>query len=212
MQDFEIYSSLIISASTAGTGTALEWSELGLNIIIVACKSDLVKVDDAANLKRAKAIQGELRAIGLLIGAAVVYVSAVTETNTARLRKYIINRLYPEAFSIEGGIEVSTVVTLKTAVLTLQFITALTQHSTLFHTMIHIQDGTASAFIPHNSDSAELIHIATGHSINSATGVAAAQLLDAPDSVEDEEGQCTLSLDLSGVQFLLINLIIQLLV
>lgn len=82
-----------------------------MNIIIVACKSDLVKVDDAANLKRAKAIQGELRAIGLLIGAAVVYVSAVTETNTARLRKYIINRLYPEAFRIEGGIEVSTVVT-----------------------------------------------------------------------------------------------------
>jgi Dynein light intermediate chain (DLIC) len=85
-----------------------------LNIIIVACKSDLVKVDDAANLKRAKAIQGELRAIGLLIGAAVVYVSAVTETNTARLRKYIINRLYPEAFSVEGGIEVTKVVTLNT--------------------------------------------------------------------------------------------------
>lgn len=114
MQDSENDSSLIISASTAGTGTILDWSELGLNIIIVACKSDLVKVDDAANLKRAKAIQGELRAIGLLIGAAVVYVSAVTETNTARLRKYIINRLYPEAFSIEGGIEVSKAVQLNT--------------------------------------------------------------------------------------------------
>ena len=97
----------MILASTAGTGSVLDWSELGLNIIIVACKSDLVKVDDAANLKRAKAIQGELRAIGLLIGAAVVYVSAVTDTNTARLRKYIIHRLYPEALGVEGGIEVT---------------------------------------------------------------------------------------------------------
>lgn len=134
MQHSEIYSALVILASTAGTGTILDWSELGLNIIIVACKSDLVQVDDAANLKRAKAIQGELRAIGLLIGAAVVYVSAVTETNTARLRKYIINKLYPEAFSIEGGIEVSKVVTLNTAVLPLQFITAWSQHLTLFYT------------------------------------------------------------------------------
>ena len=104
----------MILASTAGTGSVLDWSELGLNIIIVACKSDLVKVDDAANLKRAKAIQGELRAIGLLIGAAVVYVSAVTDTNTARLRKYIIHRLYPEALGVEGGIEVTKAVTLST--------------------------------------------------------------------------------------------------
>ena len=102
----------MILASTAGTGSVLDWSELGLNIIIVACKSDLVKVDDAANLKRAKVIQGELRAIGLLIGAAVVYVSAVTDTNTARLRKYIIHRLYPEALGVEGGIEVTKAVTL----------------------------------------------------------------------------------------------------
>jgi hypothetical protein len=65
------------------------------------------------------------------MGAAVVYVSAVTETNTARLRKYIINRLYPEAFSIEGGIEVRKVVTL-------QFTTAWTQHPKLFYTIIHI--------------------------------------------------------------------------
>ena len=101
----------MILASTAGTGSVLDWSELGLNIIIVACKSDLVKVDDAANLKRAKAIQGELRAIGLLIGAAVVYVSTVTDTNTARLRKYIIHRLYPEALGVEGGIEVTKAVT-----------------------------------------------------------------------------------------------------
>ena len=54
---------------------------------------------------------------------------------------------------------------------------------------MRFQDGTASAFIPHNSDSAELIHIATGHSITSATSVAAAQLLDAPDTVEDDEGK-----------------------
>jgi hypothetical protein len=52
-----------------------------------------------------------------------------------------------------------------------------------------------------------LIHIATGHSTNSFTGVAAAQLLDAPDIVEDEEGQCALFLYRSGVTFSPINLV-----
>jgi Dynein light intermediate chain (DLIC) len=79
---------------------------MGVDIIIVACKSDLLQVDDAVSLKRAKAIQGQLRAIGLLIGAAVVYVSAMTDVNTARLRKYIIHKMYPEAVTEEGGIEV----------------------------------------------------------------------------------------------------------
>jgi Dynein light intermediate chain (DLIC) len=96
------------SAYTAGNDCGLKWSEMGVDIIIVACKSDLVKVDDAVSLKRAKAIQGQLRAIGLLIGAAVVYVSAMTDVNTARLRKYIIHKMYPEAVNEEGGIEVRT--------------------------------------------------------------------------------------------------------
>lgn len=76
-------------------------------MIIVACKSDLVKADDAVSLKRAKAIQGQLRAIALHIGAAVVFVSAATDANNSRLKRYIINRLYPESVSDERGIEVS---------------------------------------------------------------------------------------------------------
>ena len=93
-------------AHIAGNDSGLKWSEMGVDVIIVACKSDLLKVDDAVSLKRAKAIQGQLRAIGLLIGAAVVYVSAMTDVNTARLRKYIIHKMYPEAVGEEGGIEV----------------------------------------------------------------------------------------------------------
>lgn len=93
-------------AHTAGNDHGLKWSEMGVDIIIVACKSDLVRVDDAVSLKRARALQGQLRAIGLLIGAAVVYVSAMTDVNTARLRKYIIHKMCPEAISDDGGIEV----------------------------------------------------------------------------------------------------------
>jgi hypothetical protein len=35
----------------------VKWSDLGLPIIIVVCKSDLVKVEDAVTLKKAKFIQ-----------------------------------------------------------------------------------------------------------------------------------------------------------
>ena len=76
------------------------------------------------------------------------------------------------------------------------------------YTMVHLQDGTASAFVPHNADSAELIHIATGHSITSASSAAATQLLDAPDSVEDDEGQLLSTVYFSKkclLNFLLIN-------
>jgi hypothetical protein len=48
-----------------------------------------------------------LRAIGLLIGAAVVYTSAVTDINTVRLKKYIISKLYPQIINLETNIEVT---------------------------------------------------------------------------------------------------------
>lgn len=91
----------------SGDESRTSWADLGLSVIIVACKSDLVKADDAVSLKRAKAIQGQLRAIALHIGAAVVFVSAATDANNSRLKRYIINRLYPESVSDERGIEVS---------------------------------------------------------------------------------------------------------
>lgn len=85
----------------------MKWSELNLSIIIIACKSDLLKVDDAMSLKRARTVQGQLRAIGLVVGAAVVYTSSVADVNITRLRNYIVGKLYPEASSTEGSIEVN---------------------------------------------------------------------------------------------------------
>ena len=78
-----------------------------ISMIIVACKSDLLKVDDAISLKIARTAQGQLRAIGLAIGAAVIYTSSKSDINTARLRRHVIGKLYPEASCIDEGIEVN---------------------------------------------------------------------------------------------------------
>ena len=75
-----------------------QWNDMGkqVPIILVACKCEVVKVDDAASLKRAKELQGQLRELGLLVGATVVYVSSAMDINVARLKRYILHRLYPE--------------------------------------------------------------------------------------------------------------------
>lgn len=107
---------LFINEITTGSSTSdkkdlteLKWTDLavlGVPIIIVACRSDLILVDDAVTLKRAKSIQGQLRAIGLLVGAAVVYTSAVADINPGVLRKYIINKLYPETSASETELNI----------------------------------------------------------------------------------------------------------
>ena len=78
-------------------------------LVLAACKADLVRADDAASLKRAKLLQGQLRELGLAVGAAVVYVSATAETNVARLTRYLVHRLFQEpgadaADTVEDGI------------------------------------------------------------------------------------------------------------
>ena len=107
---FSIYYFIIIAARgvTVGTYTDLKWNELNIQIIIIACKSDLLKIDDAGSLKMARTLQGQVRTVALFIGAAVIYTSTETDTNTVKLRKYLISKLYPEALSVEDNIEVRT--------------------------------------------------------------------------------------------------------
>lgn len=184
----------------------MSWADLGLSVIIVACKSDLVKVDDAVSLKRAKAIQGQLRSIALHIGAGVVFVSAATDTNNSRLKRYIINRLYPESVSDERGIEVrrnhhhsmiyhqqcnNTSSRLSSyPVMHLDPLSLIEEHDRFKRYSNFTQDGVSTAFIPSGADSAELILISTGIAIDSGEGLLATQL-DSPLSADDEGGtQC----------------------
>ena len=89
--------------STADNQTEhTQWNDMGkqIPIILVASKCEVVKVDDAASLKRAKELQGQLRELGLLVGATVVYVSSAMDINVARLKRYILHRLYPEVITL----------------------------------------------------------------------------------------------------------------
>ena len=101
-----MYENILICRDLSYTGD-VEWRNTNLSMIIVACKSDLLKVDDAISLKIARTAQGQLRAIGLAIGAAVIYTSSKSDINTARLRRHVIGKLYPEASCIDESIEVN---------------------------------------------------------------------------------------------------------
>lgn len=78
-----------------------------LPVVVVGTKADLVVANDGLSMKRAREVQGQLRALCLEIGAALVYTSTTTETNCAALRKYVEHRLYPESITSDAGIEVS---------------------------------------------------------------------------------------------------------
>lgn len=100
-------------ANQLGTGEqkgAVPWTDLGkvVPVIIAVTKSDLVKIDDAMSMKRAKEMQGQLREIGLVVGASVVYISTTNDTNIVGLKKHILNRLYPDVHSwiTDSAIEV----------------------------------------------------------------------------------------------------------
>lgn len=78
---------------------------IGVPIIVVGCKSEFFQVEDAAAMKRAKELQGELRSICMEVGAALLYASAEKDADCTRLHKYLLHRLYPETFSMELSIE-----------------------------------------------------------------------------------------------------------
>ena len=127
-----------------GTASPLPWAQLGsqVPVVLVACKADLVRADDAASLKRAKAVQGQLREVGMAVGAAVVYVSATADTNVARLTKYLVHRLFQEP-----GAEAAAAAAAAAAATDA------------------VENGIASAFVPAGADSASLVAIATGHTV-----------------------------------------------
>lgn len=82
----------------------------GLPIIVVGCKSDILKLDDVASSRKAKEIQSQLRAICLQTNSALVYTSATKNINCQKLSKYIMHRLYPDVIpfidlNIEDGID-----------------------------------------------------------------------------------------------------------
>ena len=52
-----------------------------------------------------------------------------------------------------------------------------------------MKDGMSSAFIPHGTDSTELILIATGFAVSSTDDKETVSLLDSPLSNEEEEGE-----------------------
>jgi len=83
---------------------------VGIPIIVVGCKSDILKLDDVASSRKAKEIQSQLRAICLQTKSALVYTSATKNINCQKLSKYIMHRLYHDVIpfvdlGIEDGID-----------------------------------------------------------------------------------------------------------
>jgi hypothetical protein len=100
------YAKQLIAANNSAS------TKVGFPVIMTMCKSDMVKPDDAASLKRAKEIQGQLRALSLQVGAAVIYTSAVGDLNCSQLKKYITHILYPEIILMQLSIEVCVMKTI----------------------------------------------------------------------------------------------------
>ena len=83
-------------------------NNIGLPIIVVGCKSDIIKLDDVSSSRKAKETQSKLRAICLQTNCALIYTSAVKNINCQKLGKYIMHRLYHDIIpfpdlSIEDG-------------------------------------------------------------------------------------------------------------
>lgn len=94
--------------SAADVETTFMSEHFSLPIIVVGTKVDTVPVDSSADMKRAKEVQGRIRAMCLEAGAALVYTSTVgpSTTNCSELKKYLIHRLYPDQIGTELSIEV----------------------------------------------------------------------------------------------------------
>jgi len=83
-------------------------NSIGLPIIVVGCKSDIIKLDDVSSSRKAKEIQAQLRSICLQYNCALIYTSAIKNINCQKLGKYIMHRLYHDVIpfpdlSIEDG-------------------------------------------------------------------------------------------------------------
>jgi hypothetical protein len=89
-------------------GDSSSSTKVGFPVIIAACKSDTVKSEDTATLKRAKEVQGQLRSLSLSVGCSLIYTSAVGDINCALLKKYISHTLFPENVPMDLALEVRT--------------------------------------------------------------------------------------------------------
>ena len=71
------------------------WSDIGRHcpIAIVVCKSDLIRIEDAISLRKAKEFQGLLREICMGITASLLYTSSAADINCTRLRSFIVYSL-----------------------------------------------------------------------------------------------------------------------
>lgn len=66
---------------------------LGVPVILVGLKSDMVKSDTYEEEQKAQYVQQYLRRVCLKYGAALAYVSAQTDSNKTLLQQYILHRL-----------------------------------------------------------------------------------------------------------------------
>jgi dynein light intermediate chain 1 len=84
--------------------TGLLTTNIGLPIVVVCCKADVMQTqereekDASAIDRRFEFIQQRLRSFCLKYGAALVYTAAATGSNCVLLQKYLLHRLYPTQF------------------------------------------------------------------------------------------------------------------
>lgn len=69
-------------------------------VVVVGCKSDILQVSDKNTLDQISAMQGKIRAVCLEKGCSLVYTSAKNDINCSKLKKFIVNQIYPEVFSM----------------------------------------------------------------------------------------------------------------
>ena len=88
------------SSSSSSLPPGVLTENLGVPLIVVGLKSDLVHAPDSfGDEQRSQFLQQYLRAFCLKHGAALVYVSAARDTNRLLLQRYLLHRLYPEFYS-----------------------------------------------------------------------------------------------------------------
>ena len=102
--------------------------------IVIGCKSDSIITTDALFVRKAKDLQGEMRAICILSKATLIYTSATKGTNVEKLRKIMVNQMCAsDSFSISSSNEDK-----------------------------EIEDGIDNCIVTQGLDSVELIRISTG--------------------------------------------------
>jgi dynein light intermediate chain 1 len=103
-EEDEIPSSSFEDAPPENNGPDIKYN-LGIPLIVIGCKADTIDLSNGAEVRRAREVQGQLRALCIQFGAGLLFTSAEKETNCAELKKYILHRLYPSLMSMELEIE-----------------------------------------------------------------------------------------------------------